>query len=52
MAAAAEEALSFLRMNEAELRQWVKAHPERINDKDSHGYTSLTAAATRKGEGL
>ena len=32
-------------MNEAQLRQWVEANPGRVNDRDSAGYTLLTAAA-------
>ena len=43
VAAAAQEMLSFGGM-EAGLRQWVKANPGRVNDRDRRGDTPLLAA--------
>jgi hypothetical protein len=31
-------ALEFGTMSEAELRQYVEANPERVNDRDTHCY--------------
>ena len=39
--------LPFNRMTEAQLRQWVEANPERVNDRDGYGSTPLYHAARR-----
>lgn len=45
------EMLSFYSMTEAQLRDWVKANPKRVNDLDMHTQTPLLVA-TQKHNGL
>jgi len=45
---AVAEELFFIPMSEVELRQWVEANPGRVNDRNSAGYTLLTAAASKE----
>ena len=44
MAAVAAEELTFWRMTEVQLRQWVEANPERVNDRDRLGEMPLCVA--------
>jgi len=39
-------ALQLGTMNEVELREWVEANPERVNDRDSTSYTPLIVAVS------
>ena len=45
VAAAQVERLDFEGMGEAELRQWVEANPERVNDRNEGGRTPLYETA-------
>ena len=47
MAAVAEEMLDFRAMTEAQLREWVEAHPGRVNDRDRIGFTPLRIAVSQ-----
>ena len=43
-AAGVDETLDLACKTEAELRQWVEAHPGRVNDPDKYGRTLLYRA--------
>jgi len=45
-AAVADNTVSFYGMSEAQLRQWVEAHPGRVNAKDSGQHTPLCVAVS------
>lgn len=47
MAAVADETISFRDMTEVQVRQWVEENPERVNDRDRHGYTPLYEVVCR-----
>ena len=50
MASAA--AVYFLRMSEAEIRQWVETNPGRVNDQGRRGFTPLIMAAKKHSHSL
>lgn len=46
----AAETLRFYVMSKAEMREWVEANPERVNDRDSEDETPLFAAVSHREE--